>query len=76
MCLTHSVCQAILSLFGLILPLFVAELLMPKEYGCKTDGMNVKIPVVPNAMVAIDHQCLTVPISVEVCYPLKPRSLS
>lgn len=49
---------------------------MPKEHGCKTDGMSVKIPVVLNLVLTIDHQCLTVPISVEVCYPLMPRSVS
>lgn len=76
MSLIHSVYYIIFCLFRLILPLFVAEMLMPKEYSCKTDGMGVKIPAVLNLMLAIDHQCLTVPISVEVCYPLMLRSVS
>lgn len=49
---------------------------MPKECGCKTDGMSVKITVVVNLVLAIDHECLTAPISVEICYPLTPRSVS
>lgn len=76
MSLTRNVYQAIFCLFGLILPLFVVELLLPKECGCKTDGMSVKISVVLNLVLAIDHQCLTAPISVEICYPLMPRSVS
>lgn len=75
MSLTHSVYLTIFCFFGLIL-LFVAELLMPKECGCKTDGMSVKITVVLNLVLAIDHECLTAPISVEICYPLMPRSVS
>lgn len=40
----------------------------------RMDGMRVKISVVLKLMLVTDQQCLTFPISAEVCYPLTPGS--